>query len=134
MHAFRHTYASVLLDAGESIKALSEYPGHSDPGFTLPTYTHQLPSSETRTRKAIDDALTETQAEAEDNGNDPPADQGTSAPPPKPMCPQYALAARQPLRGHEKGEVRRPRPNPTKLQVTARQGNKADAPPHAADG
>ncbi len=35
MHALRHFYASVLLDAGESIKALSEYLGHSDPGFTL---------------------------------------------------------------------------------------------------
>jgi hypothetical protein len=29
MHALRHFYASVLLDAGESIKALSEYLGHS---------------------------------------------------------------------------------------------------------
>ena len=37
MHALRHAYASVLLDAGESIKALSEYLGHSDPGFTLRT-------------------------------------------------------------------------------------------------
>jgi len=91
MHALRHAYASVLLDAGESIKALSEYLGHSDPGFTLRTYTHLLPSSESRTRKAIDDALTE--AEADDNGDDPPADQGTSVPPPKPMCPQCALAA-----------------------------------------
>jgi hypothetical protein len=27
-----HFYASVLLDAGESIKARSEYLGHSDPG------------------------------------------------------------------------------------------------------
>lgn len=25
MHALRHAYASVLLDAGESIKALSDY-------------------------------------------------------------------------------------------------------------
>jgi integrase len=32
MHALRHFYASVLLDAGESIKALSEYLGHHDPG------------------------------------------------------------------------------------------------------
>ncbi len=46
MHALRHFYASVLLDAGESIKALSEYLGHSDPGFTLRTYTHLLPTSE----------------------------------------------------------------------------------------
>lgn len=34
MHVLRHTYASVLLDAGESIKALSAYLGHADPGFT----------------------------------------------------------------------------------------------------
>jgi hypothetical protein len=60
--------------------------------FTLRTYTHLLPSSETRTRKAIDDALTEAEAEAEGNG-DPPAAQGTSVPPAKPMCPQCALAA-----------------------------------------
>lgn len=53
MHALRHFYASVLLDAGENIKALSLYLGHSDPGFTLRVYTHLMPSSETRTRKAI---------------------------------------------------------------------------------
>ncbi len=35
MHALRHFYASVLLDAGESIKALAEHLGHSDPGLTL---------------------------------------------------------------------------------------------------
>ncbi|MFG2048760.1 tyrosine-type recombinase/integrase [Micromonospora sp. NPDC048935] len=57
MHVLRHTYASVLLDAGESIKALSAYLGHADPGFTLRTYTHLLPASEDRTRRAIDKAL-----------------------------------------------------------------------------
>jgi integrase len=56
-HALRHFYASRLLDAGESIKAVSEYLGHSDPGFTLRTYTHLLPSSDERTRRAIDAAL-----------------------------------------------------------------------------
>lgn len=54
MHALRHHYASVLLDAGESIKALSEYLGHTDPGFTLRTYTHLMPSSAERTRRAVD--------------------------------------------------------------------------------
>jgi integrase len=43
-HALRHFFASVLLDAGESIKAVSEYLGHSDPGFTLRVYTHLMPS------------------------------------------------------------------------------------------
>jgi integrase len=57
MHVLRHTYASMLLDAGESIKALSLYLGHHDPGFTLRTYTHLLPASEDRTRRAIDGAL-----------------------------------------------------------------------------
>jgi hypothetical protein len=75
---------------GSFIKALSEYLGHSDPGFPLRTYTHLLPSSETRTRKAIDDVFAE--AEAED-GDDRPGTQGTSVPPAKPMCPQCALAA-----------------------------------------
>ncbi|MGC7097101.1 tyrosine-type recombinase/integrase [Amycolatopsis lurida] len=54
MHALRHLYASVLLDSGESIKALSKYLGHADPGFTLRVYTHLMPSSHERTRKALD--------------------------------------------------------------------------------
>ncbi|MFE2914203.1 tyrosine-type recombinase/integrase [Kitasatospora indigofera] len=54
MHALRHFYASVLLDAGESVKALSGYLGHTDPGFTLRVYTHLMPSSDGRTRRAVD--------------------------------------------------------------------------------
>ncbi|MDD9368992.1 MAG: tyrosine-type recombinase/integrase, partial [Acidimicrobiales bacterium] len=53
-HALRHFYASALLDGGENIRALSEYLGHADPGFTLRTYTHLMPSSAERTRQAID--------------------------------------------------------------------------------
>lgn len=44
-------------DAGESIKAPSVYLGHADPGFTLRVSTHLLPSSEDRTRRAIDAGL-----------------------------------------------------------------------------
>jgi integrase len=76
MHALRHAYASVLLDAGETIKALAEYLGHSDPGLTLRTYTHLMPSSAARTRRAVDQALALT------------SDEGTS----RAMCPQCALA------------------------------------------
>lgn len=57
MHALRHFYASVLLDAGESIKALAEWLGHADPAFTMWVYTHLLPSSSDRTRKAVDRVL-----------------------------------------------------------------------------
>lgn len=63
-HALRHYYASVLLDAGENIKAVSEYLGHADAGFTLRTYTHLMPSSADRTRHAIDAALSESCAPA----------------------------------------------------------------------
>ena len=57
MHAPRHFYASVLLDAGESIKALAEYLGHSDPGLTLKVYAHHMPSSRKRARRALGQAL-----------------------------------------------------------------------------
>jgi integrase len=59
MHALRHWYASVLLEAGVSIKALSEYLGHADPGFTLRTYTHLMPNTEEKAREAVDRALAE---------------------------------------------------------------------------
>ena len=52
--ALRHFYASVLLDAGENIKALSTYLGHSDPGFALRVYTHLMPSSDHRARNTMD--------------------------------------------------------------------------------
>ena len=57
MHALRHFYASVLLDAGESVRALAEYLGHADPGFTQRVYTHLMPASEERTKRAVDQAL-----------------------------------------------------------------------------
>lgn len=58
MRTLRHWCASVLLDAGESIRAVSEYLGHSDPGFTRRTCTHLMPSSAERTRAAVDAAIT----------------------------------------------------------------------------
>ncbi|MFJ9184985.1 MULTISPECIES: hypothetical protein [Streptomyces] len=44
----------MLLDAGESIKAVSQYLGHTDPALTLRVYAHLMPSSQERTRNAID--------------------------------------------------------------------------------
>lgn len=55
-HALRHYYASVLLDAGVSIRALADWLGHDDPGFTLRVYTHLMPASTDRARQAVDDA------------------------------------------------------------------------------
>lgn len=54
MHALRHHYASVLLEGGVSIRALADYLGHADPGFTLRTYAHLMPDSEDRARSVVD--------------------------------------------------------------------------------
>ena len=59
MHALRHYFASVLLEDGVSNKAVATYLGHMDPGFTLRTYTHVMPSSEDRMRHAVDRALSD---------------------------------------------------------------------------
>lgn len=59
MHALRHACASTWLEHGVSIKAVSEYLGHADPGFTLRVYTHVMPSSGERARNAMDAAFEE---------------------------------------------------------------------------
>lgn len=56
-HVCRHTYASRLLSGGVDIRSLSQYLGHSDPGFTLRTYTHLMPGNEQKARSVIDSAF-----------------------------------------------------------------------------
>jgi integrase len=56
MHALRHNYASSIED-GVTVRALADYLGHVDPGFTLRVYAHLMPQSEDRTRRAVDAAL-----------------------------------------------------------------------------
>lgn len=41
-HTFRHTCASMLLEAGKNIRQVSAWLGHEDPAFTLRTYTHLM--------------------------------------------------------------------------------------------
>jgi integrase len=64
MHALRHFYASVLIDAGESVRAVADYLGHADPGLTLRVYARLFPSSEEHARKALDRVLGERGAES----------------------------------------------------------------------
>lgn len=54
MHALRHYFASAVLDGGASVRDLAAWLGHTDPGFTLRTYAHLMPSSSDRMRTAID--------------------------------------------------------------------------------
>ena len=57
MHALRHYFASACLHNGVDIRALASYLGHSDPGFTLRTYVHLMPSAGHRMRQAVDAAF-----------------------------------------------------------------------------
>lgn len=47
----------MLLDAGESIKAVSEYLGHSDPGLTLKVYARPMPGNRDRPRQALGNSV-----------------------------------------------------------------------------
>ncbi|MCA1190077.1 MULTISPECIES: site-specific integrase [unclassified Saccharopolyspora] len=53
LHALRHTYASILLANGVSIRELATYLGHEKLSFTLEIYTHMLPSSHQRAQAAV---------------------------------------------------------------------------------
>lgn len=65
MHALRHACASLWLEHGVSIRAVSDYLGHADPGFTLRVYTHVMPTSGDRARIALDAAVGEGRSPAD---------------------------------------------------------------------
>jgi integrase len=46
LHALRHTFATLALEAGRSVRWVADVLGHADPAFTLRTYAHVLPASE----------------------------------------------------------------------------------------
>jgi len=56
-HELRHFYASLLIDGGESVKAVQTRLGHATAEETLNTYAHLWPESEERTRDAVDRGL-----------------------------------------------------------------------------
>jgi integrase len=66
MHALRHYFASALLANGVDIRALAAYLGHHDPGFTLRTYVHLMPSSDDRMRQAVDTDFAQWETEMSD--------------------------------------------------------------------
>jgi len=55
-HTLRHTYASVLIEAGESLKYVQEQLGHHSAAFTLAAYGHLLPRGDRRAVDRLDDA------------------------------------------------------------------------------
>jgi integrase len=65
-HALRHHFASVLLAGNVDIRALADYLGHADPGFTLRVYCHLMPDAGERMRGAVDRSLGAQQGTAQD--------------------------------------------------------------------
>jgi integrase len=70
MHECRHTFASLLIDAGANPKALQAFMGHSNIQITFDTYGHLLPGSREEVRKLMDQYL----AHEAKNGGAPIAD------------------------------------------------------------
>ncbi|NTW28882.1 MAG: site-specific integrase [Coriobacteriia bacterium] len=61
-HDLRHTHATLLLKAGESVKVVSDRLGHSTATLTLDTYTHVLPGMDAAAADRFDRMLGEAQA------------------------------------------------------------------------
>ena len=60
-HALRHTYASVQLEAGESVVSLSVWLGHASPKITLDRYAHFMPGAGRRGLAVMDSWLGQDQ-------------------------------------------------------------------------
>lgn len=56
-HAFRHTHASQLIDAGVGIVTISKRFGHANPNVTLKVYAHLFRSKDGKAADAINAAL-----------------------------------------------------------------------------
>jgi integrase len=64
MHEARHTFASLLIDAGANPKAIQEFMGHANIKETFDTYGHLLPGSRDEIRERMDAYLLATKSVA----------------------------------------------------------------------
>ena len=55
-HTLRHTFASMLIEAGEPLTYVQQQLGHHSPAFTLAAYGHLLPRGDRRAVDRLDDA------------------------------------------------------------------------------
>jgi integrase len=56
-HDLRHTVASVLLSQGQSVRAVSQRLGHSNPALTLRVYAHCMPSDDAQLASGLNRLL-----------------------------------------------------------------------------
>ena len=54
LHGARHTFASLMAEAGVPIEDLSEFLGHSTINLTVKTYRHLYPEARRRAAAALD--------------------------------------------------------------------------------
>ena len=64
-HMLRHTYATMLFDAGVDVKSAQKFLGHSDIEVTLEIYTHLSKFKEEQAIRALDEHLRERKKEPE---------------------------------------------------------------------
>jgi integrase len=57
LHECRHTFASLMIEAGVNAKALSTYMGHANISFTFDRYGHLMPGNEDEAAGMLDDYL-----------------------------------------------------------------------------
>ena len=62
-HMLRHTYATMLFDAGVDVKSAQKFLGHSDIEVTLEVYTHLSKFKEDKAIRALDEHLKERKKE-----------------------------------------------------------------------
>ena len=62
-HECRHTFASLLIDAGVNPKAIQEFMGHATIEETFSRYGHLLPGAREHARRLADDYLASTGAD-----------------------------------------------------------------------
>lgn len=77
LHLARHTFASLLIDAGANPKAIQEFMGHSKIQTTYDVYGHLLPGSHDEVRERMDAYLLDRTPGAgapEDSATDPADD------------------------------------------------------------
>ncbi|MEE1765358.1 site-specific integrase [Streptomyces sp. SP18BB07] len=73
-HVLRHTYASIMLEAGESVVTVARWLGHSSPTITLGYYAHFMPEAGRKGRTVID-GLLESRGDLHDGRNSPDSPQ-----------------------------------------------------------
>jgi integrase len=56
-HKFRHFFASVLIDKGESPKYVQDQVGHASINTTLDIYTHLWPQAKQRASKKLEQSI-----------------------------------------------------------------------------